>query len=270
MSSPRPTRWIRAFHWSERWLERFARVLRIAHEGFWLGWFDSDELTLATVASYNRENPYATRAHNLSGLFQWEHKVVTEYFGSGFRILVAAAGAGRELVALNRLGYRADGFDCSIALVGAGQRLIAECGLDASLSFCPPAMVPDSTRHCDGIIVGWGGYTHIPGTARRVEFLRQLHRVVSAGAPVLLSFWARPDPAAPDDYRVLKLASHTRALRRSSDEPPQLGDHLTGIGFDHRFTRSEIEAEFAAAGFRLEAYSETDHPYAVGLALGEG
>jgi hypothetical protein len=251
--------------WLDRWLERLARLFNIIHEGFWLGWFDAEDMNAATVRSFERSGTYNGPEHNRSGLFPWEREAIDRFFSPGSRILVAAAGGGREMIALHQLGFQVDGFDCAPSLVETGRRLLRDLHIPSNVMLCPPNDVPRELPPYDGLVVGWSALMHIPGTARRIAFIRKLRQCVRPGAPLLASFWVRME-ASPDEVRTFRLAARIRSLRGRRAEPLESGDHLTGRGYHHCFTREELEAEFTASGFRVRHYSQVDHPYIVGLA----
>jgi len=241
------------------------RLLGILHEGFWLGFLDPEDLTAITIRSYEQSRVYSGPEHNQSGLFPWERETIDRFFRPGSRILVAACGGGRELIALHRLGFQADGFDCTPHLVETSRRLLQELGISSNVMLCPPNEVPLESPPHDGLIVGWTAYMQIPGSARRIAFLRKLHASVPPEAPILISFWVR-EGESPDEGRVFRLAKWLRSLPGRRADPVETGDHVTDRGYHHCFAKEEIEAEFRAGGFRMCHYSQADHPYAVGVA----
>jgi hypothetical protein len=251
--------------WLDRWLQRWVRLLCILHEGFWLGYFDPDDLTAVTIRSYQQSHLYSGREHNQSGLFPWEREAIDRFFRPGSRILVAACGGGREMIALHRLGFQADGFDCTPRLVEASQGLLQQLGISANVALCPPSEVPQELMPYDGLIVGWTAYMQIPGHARRIAFLRRLRVAVPSDAPLLVSFWVKEE-GSTDEGRVFRLAKWFRSLRGRSAESLEPGDHVTDRGFHHCFAKEEIEAELKAGGFRMCHYCQGEHPYAVGVA----
>lgn len=273
MPPPAPRLRVRLYLWFDRWLQRWVRLLSMLHEGFWLGCLDSEDLSAITIRNFQQSRMYNGPEHNQSGLFLWEHEAIDRYFRPGSRILVAASGGGREIIALHGLGFRADGFDCTPGLVETSRRLLQELGVPANVMLCPPNDVPEEfapefasefALH-DNLIVGWTAYMHIPGSARRIAFLRKLHASVPPGAPILVSFWVR-EVASPDEDRTFRLATWIRSLRGRRAEPLEPGDHVTDRGYHHCFTKEEIDGEFKAGGFRMCHYSQADHPYAVGVA----
>jgi hypothetical protein len=112
---------VRCFQRADSWFSRLVRIMTALHEGFWLGFLNADDLSAITAARYGESQYLASTEHNLSGFFSWETPVLERYFRRGSRVLVGAAGAGRELLALHKCGFEADGFECCLPLVRASQ-----------------------------------------------------------------------------------------------------------------------------------------------------
>src|SRR3974377_1134811 len=91
---------VRCFEEADRWFTRLIRLMTALYEGFWLGCVSADGLNGLTVGHFGDSQYFASKEHNLSGLFDWEVPVIDRYFRRGSRILVAGAGAGREVLAL--------------------------------------------------------------------------------------------------------------------------------------------------------------------------
>jgi hypothetical protein len=265
MPSPEPRLRVRAYLWFDRWFQRWVRLLGILHEAFWLGCLDSEDLTAITIRNYQQSHMYNSAEHNLSGLFPWERDTIDRFFPPSSRILVAASGGGRELIALRGLGFEADGFDCAPRLIETSRRLLEELGFPSKVMLSPPSVVPTELMPHDGLIVGWTAYMHIFGSDRRIAFLRALRTPVAPGAPILVSFWVR-DEGSHDEGRVLRFAKWCRSLRGRRSESLGLGDHLSNRGYFHRFAKAEVESELKASGFRMCHYSQEGCPHAVGIA----
>ncbi|MBN1598354.1 MAG: hypothetical protein JW894_08670, partial [Bacteroidales bacterium] len=62
---------------------------------------------------YNKSEKYADDNYNLSGLSEWGKKRFEKYFPKSKKILLLAAGGGRETVALIRMGYNVDSYECN-------------------------------------------------------------------------------------------------------------------------------------------------------------
>lgn len=243
---------------------RILAAMRVLHEGWWLGILADDDFDALAGIQYTRWPHYRDDDYNASGLKEWEARAIRDHFPGKGALLVGAAGGGREVVALARLGYRVDAFDCVEPLVEYCRCALARFGTVARVIGAPPGEVPAGLHHYDGLIVGWGGYMHIPGRARRVAFLQALRRHVDAGAPLLLSFFTRSESARGLlwTYRIARVL---RRLRRSADTV-EIGDTIDGT-FDHHFTRKEVEGELTAGGFELVAHSESPYGHAVARAV---
>jgi Methyltransferase domain len=231
-------------------------------QGLLLGLLSYDRLERLTVQRYLRRHArYSEESYVNSGLFLWEREAIRRYFPPGGRILVAAAGAGREMLALADSGFRVDGFDCCAPLVESGQNTLRNHHLDAKLVYAAPSAVPECEGHYDAVLVGFSGYMYIPGRARRIRFLRGLRKFLNPGAPVMVSFME----GIPGRRRVwtARIGSAIRKLRRA--EPVEEGDCLRA-GFQHHFVQQQILSEMKEADIELVYFSGgTCYGHAVGL-----
>jgi hypothetical protein len=222
-------------------------------------------LNAVTAKHFDESRYYASAEHNLEGFFDWETPLLDRYFRRGSRILVAGAGAGREVLALRKAGFDAEGFECSLSLVRASEKFFDQLGEPKYVTHCPPDMVPPGPPTYDGLIVGWGAYTHIPTNLRRVAFLQALRLRALPHSPLVISFFLRNTYSY--DTVVYRTATLCRRFLRGGKEPLNPGDHLEWSRYVHRFTRDEVEGELRTAGFRVEHYrEETNAGYALGIA----
>jgi hypothetical protein len=250
---------------SDRWFKRAMNGLRAVHQGLWLGLFRAEDIAQANSTAYARWDRYLSADYNRSGFADWERDAVVRHFPPDSTILVASAGAGREVLGLERLGYHPVGFDPSFELVAQGRRLIVSEGSTARLLLSLPDQVPPGVEGpFGGVLVGWGGYIHIHTRAARVSFLKNLRDLVDPNAPMILSFFLR---SAEDRSftATLGIARFVRALRRSR-EPIELGDTIEGT-FDHYFTWDEIESELAEGGFSVVESSSAPYPHVMCRAV---
>ena len=231
-------------------------------QGLALGLLSNQQLETLTEQRYLRKfSSYAEESHVTSGLFLWEREAIRRYFPGSGRIIVAAAGAGREMLALAHAGYVVDGFDCCAPLVKAAQLELKKHGVNAKLELVPPSSVPGWNDRFDGVLVGFSGYMYIPGRSRRIRFLRELCRFLNPGAPLMLSF--TEGTQGRRRTWTARIGTAMRSLRRA--EPVEEGDWITG-GFQHHFLREQILSEMSEAGMELVYYSGgTCYGHAVGL-----
>ncbi len=250
------------FNVCDRGLKLFTRGLDTIHQGFWLGVLSDTQLQQLTQGFYDRVARYGDPDFNASGLREWEQRLTAAHFAPGSRILVAAAGGGRELVGLQRAGFAADGFDCHPSYVEAGQKLLPEHGVESALVLSPPGQVPPQLGSYDGAIIGWGGYMHIRGRRARSDFLRDLIRHLPAGAPILVSVFHREELSRVHATSARLANVLRRVLGR---EPIDPGDYIDG-SFDHHFTAGQLAKEFEDAGLSMSYFERVAGGYGVAIA----
>lgn len=239
--------------------------------GLALGALDAGALRAMTVRAYAAGGSRGGRA-----LFEWER----EWFGADLppakaRLLVGGAGAGRELGHLASMGYGIVAFDPVPALVErARAELGGSClavleGAYEDLADRESALAGAVARFApfDAALLGWGSLSHVVTAAHRRGLLVALRRLCPTG-PVLASFWMRDDEEPVPQGRAARLGRGIGALlsgRGRGGPGPAPGDMvLPHCGFGHAFTRGELEALAAEAGYaiaRLET-GEAEYPRA--------
>jgi hypothetical protein len=258
----KPSLAVRAFFASQRALENMSLALRGVVDGFWLATLGPASLRAIDEIYYNDRPKYTDADYNRSGLLDWESDAIARFFPSGGRIAVTGAGGGREALALLRLGYDVDAFECNEQLAAFGTALLEAEGHPVAVTTAAPDVWPATTGLYDGIIVGWGSYMLIRGRHQRIAFLRDARRAAADGAPILISFFARGGQSLY--FRVVRRTG--RLARRLRPGPPvEIGDALAP-NYVHYFTRQEAEAELAEAGFGLVFFEREPYGRAVGIA----
>jgi 2-polyprenyl-3-methyl-5-hydroxy-6-metoxy-1,4-benzoquinol methylase len=254
---------LRLFPVSKRVFARAHRLIEALHAGFWLGFLDRNQLNTIVFQHYEAAELYRTAAHNLYGFFPWESDLMGDYFKGCRSVVVAAAGGGREMIALARTGVRVEGFECNPQLVEKCKEFLAEAGVSGRILNAAPDHVPSGLQKYDGAIVGYGALAHIVGRPKRINFLRDLKTHLHPGAPLMLSVGRRPEGAQYYNW-IYQIARAIRFLRGSADAT-ELGDDLLDC-FTHRFVLSESRAELEEAGFAVLVSVEKPEIHIVGHA----
>ena len=200
------------------------------------------------------------------GLFDWER----DWYDAALppapaRVLVTAAGAGREVAALLARGYVVDAFEpvprlasACAALPRFGTVVVADhddfvraaCGDGGG-----PA-APLGARAYDAVVVGWGSLAHLLTARDRVALLRAC-RAVSPRGPILASFFtARAEPPPGLRGRAARAAGGGLRRLRRLPPPPRGVSLLWHAGFRRCSTRDEIEELAAALDERLTVAME--------------
>lgn len=232
------------------------RKLKALHMAVWLGSLDAPDLNDVTGACYGTSSDFGGEKHNLRGFFNGEETVPMRIFPGCRSLLVAAAGGGREAIALAKSGFEITAFDSSEALIKNCRNNVAKAGVEARILHSRPDDIPDDLGIYDGLVVGRGAYHHIPGRRSRIRFLEKCREHLAPNSPVFLNdFFVLPIDASGAEL-TMKIARFVRRIRNSR-YPVELGDQLNAQNFYHLFRRCEIEDELHEAGYRLKVFAAT-------------
>lgn len=243
--------------------------------GLWLGSLTRETLHAIDEEYYSRskdrdsdphsldEFNYHSEEYNRRGLWEWEENAMNTYFAGCERVLVLAAGGGREVLALQRLGYDVDGFESHPALVSVANELLQAEGYEQKVKWLPRDKSPSTATTYDGIVIGWGAYMAIQGRKNRIALLQQLRFQTQTNCPILLSFFYRT--STPHSVVIGAFVANIirRVLHR---EPVEEGDWLAPE-YVHYFTKDEITFEVSQAGFKIVEYGTTGYGHAVAIAV---
>ncbi len=275
---PAAARRIALYRAALRWHARAARGTQAVIDGLALGALDRQALGQMDETFYadSRElvDGHALTYHDersvRQGLYGWESAAVEEAFPPGGRVIVTAAGAGREVLALCQNGFDAWGFEPHADLVAAGEQTLSRLGYPGRLRVSVRDAWPADAGRADAVVLGWSSYMLIPGRDRRIALLRAARAALAPGAPLLASFTTRPSARARDLRVVARVAATVRRLR--GDEPIEYGDWLVGDArsplYVHLFSEPEVRAEMREAGFSVEKYATIPYGHVVGRVAG--
>lgn len=224
-------------------------------------------LDAVTADAYRRGTTFSSAEHNRRGLFSWERDAVAAHFPSRARVVIAAAGGGREALALVAQGFRIVAFDPDKNLVAeCRKQLTADEEQDLTLTTAPPNAVPAiADAAFDAGIVGWGALGHMTSAEKRTKFLRAFAGLLKPGAPALISFHMRPSASRSDGlrYAIARTVAAVTFGRR-----PEKGDRLrieNEASFLHLFTKDEAKAQIEAGGFAVVHFSELPEAHVVAI-----
>ncbi len=209
---------------------------------------DTREKEHLTLRLYNTASEqYAASG----GLFPWEASWYSRVLPPPpARILVTAAGSGREAAALIHSGYAVDAaepvdkFTAECAgLRGIGDFFKADHDdiVEGFLHGTGPAAALRG-RTYDAVIIGWGSFAHIIDPEKRRQLLDACHALAPRG-PILLSFFA-DTVQINQETRPIRFGRATgRLLARLRKVSPALNANdlfLWHAGFLHRYTEEEL------------------------------
>ncbi len=227
--------------------------------GFWLGVMGEKSLGYSDELFYNKTKHYTDDSYNLKGLFDWEKPYIEKYFSNAKKILLIAAGGGREALALSKMGFEVDSFECNTIYLNYGNSLLQKYNIKNRIKYLPRNTIPGEIKKYDGIIIGWGAYSHITGSKRRIAFLSDLLPFMHEDSRLMISFvWSS---ARNRKDKVIRIVSDLFGIFSNGNKFED-GDRLVP-DFIHFFTKEEIINELAEAKYKMIDYSNDDYGIAI-------
>jgi hypothetical protein len=229
-------------------------------DGLTLGALDDEDFDELDRRAYERDQRYVDRTYLERGLFEWERRFV-ERIAPGIRVLVLAAGAGREAAALHRAGLVVDAFEPNDRLREQGNAWLEGIGLPVRIMPVGRDEVPAAepgVRPLHAAILGWGLYSLVNPAPARIRLLRALASRLAPGGLVLVSFlvvedWSRSDRVRTGIARIVRWA---RCARTKGGV--ELGEVVQPNRM-RRFRLAEARDEVTQAG--LVVVESGDRPY---------
>ncbi len=248
------------------WVRRVSHVLgRVAggigavSDGIGFGLLRHGEIDQVVSDYYQSGRSWAEGLHNARGLFGWDQRVAHQLLAANSRILLVAAGGGREVLALTLQGHLVEAYECEPSLVVAANVFLASVGQTVRISHLTRNKAPADGGPVDVVWIGWGAYTHIMDRTTRILFLRGLASRLVSGGKLVVSFWTRDHSGAY--YSVCCALANTLRLV-TGGRGAERGDTLQPL-FGHCFDRGAIGEELSQAGFVLSHYRSTPYGHAV-------
>jgi hypothetical protein len=242
-------------HLTFRFLMRVTDFLDAFSAGFWLGVMSEKSLDYSGELSHNRNKSYTDDKYNQSGLFEWEKPIIEKHFSNAKTILLIAAGGGREVLALSKMGFDVDAYECNSNLIEYGNTLLQKSNVNVKINYLPKNSVPGEINKYDGVIVGWGAYSLMNGSKNRLSFLSGLYPFLHKDTPLMISFLWMGERGRRD--KIIKNVSNFFRIfgKRDKTEP---GDRLEP-DFIHFFTEDEIKYEIAQSKYGIIDYNTADY-----------
>jgi hypothetical protein len=260
----------RFFFLTERWLQRLNHLHNIFRDEALWATTNPEERGRINAFIYSQSAPYFPGGTYFEmGLFSWEQRAVAlPAFPRQGCILLGAAGAGREMAALSKMGYEVLAFEPNEQFAEVAKKVaesLSSCEtlsasyedlIDAVQSNMGPLVVVRGRRF-DAVVLGWGSFSYVMGQDRQRALLSSLRRAAPS-APVLLSFPPSRAEAKLDRLRPI-LRRVFRLMRASA---PGAGDVFDSkAGFIHVFSEAEIQKLAAEAGYEVAFADFTFYPH---------
>jgi hypothetical protein len=249
-----------------------------------LAWIPPAERVALTATLYAGQSTYLPGGHRFEGgLFPWEKRALeAPAFPRSGRVLLGAAGAGRELAALVQRGFEVVAFDPCKPFVDAARGVAPPDRatlihasyrdlVDAAGGRGGPLGAAGAGAPFDAVVLGWGSLSHVLPGVERVALLRAVHALAPRG-PVLASFALDPERATPVPGKG-RVRDRLRRAFAALGAPgvSEDGDRfLPDTGFFSYLSGDEVIDLAWRTGYEVALFEEAPYPHALLVPVGEG
>lgn len=260
----------------DRAIRRGQTLVSRVREEIFLSWVPPSLRESVTFRIYEQYSPQSGDKCSQEyprELFTWEQELFTlEPFPTRGRVLLGAAGGGRELRWLADRGYEVLAFEPSDLVKDAAQvaasrpktRVVRASYRELVLgleSGDGPLAEPCAEGSFDAVILGWGSLSHVCESLERARLFDALrHRWPTA--PIFVSFFLRRGEAenlVPVRLRLRRFFSFLGAPGR----PANGLRFFHESGFAYAFTVDEIRQLASDSGYSIARLQEAPYPHAV-------
>jgi hypothetical protein len=266
--------WARAMLASDRVSLRLENLRASVCDEALLAWIPPERRDSVTAFVYSDLTTYLPGGRRFeTGLFSWEERVLAmPAFPKKGRLLLGAAGAGRELGPLIARGFDVVAFDPCAPFVETARRLIPSGSsarmeqatyddlVDAVLRRRGPLAPLLEGPPFDAIILSFGSLSHVMPSSARAELFRVL-RTLAPDAPVLASF-LKADPRKPKGKG--RVRDTLRGVFAAVGAPgiSEDGDHfLSSAGFFSYLAGDELRRIASETGYEVALFEDAPYPH---------
>jgi len=214
-----------------------------------------DELSVSEWEAFGRDNP-------VEQPFRWEADLFSRHLRAGDSILVAGAGAGRDVLPLLAAGHAVTALDIApLALRALVERACAR-GFTVEVIHASIVEAALPSAAFDVVLFSWFCFSYLHGSAERRAALANSASALRPGGRILLSYPIRGEsrPSPPRAPWIVRVAA--RLLGGMESEP---GDdyNVTGttrrpsVFFTHTFQPRDIEDEVKRFGFSVVLHDQS-------------
>ncbi|MES1185313.1 MAG: class I SAM-dependent methyltransferase [Myxococcales bacterium] len=234
-----------------------------------------------TFDAYSRSRSYVVGgAYFLHGLWAWEAALLGDpRVPRSGRVLLPAAGGGRELQVLLERGYEVFAFEPVYPLFESARSVGVAAGSRATVVQAnyrdlvakadgKPGPLDGLGGHFDLCLLGWGSLSHLTEPGAALEALRAV-RALAPDAPVIVSFLLRIKGTPDVKGGARKLRHGLRRVFKAIGAPEvPVGLRFgTSHGFCYEYSASEFIELSERAGYQVAVVSEHVYPHALLLPI---
>jgi hypothetical protein len=267
-----------------RWTDRLAwwayRAEEIARDEILRAWLEPNLRDVVIADAYEKQTGYLPGGNTYErGLFEWEAKMLdSDPFPTSGRILLGAAGGGRELRVLLERGFDVVAFEPNPALRAGAQNVADErrgrAVIDATYADLVRAAKTKTGPLAGAVaapfaatILGWGSLTHVL-TREDQRALLEAVRACCPSGPVLISFFLRAATNGGAKSDRLRSALRFAFKQLGGQSAPEGLTYEMNGGFVYSYTEEEIHELAFRAGYEVVHLAADPFPHALLLPAG--
>ncbi|MCB0308995.1 MAG: hypothetical protein KDD48_06450 [Bdellovibrionales bacterium] len=210
---------------------------------------------------YQNEKDYLPDSEFFNmGLFDWENLVSShESFPKRGRLLIFAAGCGREAKSFLAKGYEVSALEPNQTFLRAGSSYFKanrniswhafsfETWLEA---FEKKVLPEELMQKHTAIVIGWGALSYLYDAHLRTRFLKAL-KYLFPKAPILMSYLVHPKPqGTPARLKDMLFGKHSKNQ-----------SFLKRTGFTYLYETAEIQVLADETGYEVKMLEQMPYPY---------
>jgi len=219
---------------------------------------EQNKAIISVKEKYNQEEEVNLHRKSVKeGLEEWEEYFLRKYMNNKGKVLNIGCGAGREAIALTKLGFEVTGIDLSENMIKTAKEESKSYDLNINFDVCSVMDIDkyESSKY-DYIIFTRALYSYIPGHNLRIEVLKKAKELLKDNGFLTISGYIVKEIAISNLLRR-KIISKIYGLKNKAEKGDFMVDTVSpassrGTCFCHFFTsKDEIRNEIEKAGSKV-------------------
>ena len=219
---------------------------------------EQNKAIISVKEKYNQEEEVNLHRKSVKeGLEEWEEYFLTKYMNNKGKVLNIGCGAGREAIALTKLGFEVTGIDISEHMIKTAKEESESYNLNINFDVCSVMDIDKyESSKFDYIIFTRALYSYIPGQYLRIEVLKKAKELLKDNGFLTISGYIVKEIAISNLLRR-KIISKIYGLKNKAEKGDFMVDAVSpassqGTCFCHFFaSMDEIRNEIEKTGLKV-------------------
>ena len=219
---------------------------------------EQNKAIISVKEKYNQEEEVNLHRKSVKdGLEEWEEYFIKKYMNNKGKVLNIGCGAGREAIALTKLGFEVTGIDISENMIKTAKEESESYDLNINFDVCSVIDIDKyESSKFDYIIFTRALYSYIPGHNLRIEVLKKAKGLLKDNGFLTISGYIVKEIAISNLLRR-KIISKIYGLKNKAEKGDFMVDAVSpasskGTCFCHFFaSKDEIRNEIEKAGLKV-------------------